>query len=186
MGTRKALKHLVVVLLTTALLTFALAACDAASPTTLQPTIPAGSATATTNSVDTGTPVPTVEPSPSPTGPGAQGGVADICSQPTNVTVHPPNNIPTYPGAVLHISQVDQSNASNVFYGFCTGARVQDVFTFYQQQLPGKGWSNLKTYTVDTVRQVRASQGQSQITVSISPSAVLSGTTNIFITVLGG
>jgi hypothetical protein len=154
-GTRKAWRRLAATVLAMGLLGFLLVACnDAASTTTSQPTTPASSVATTTNSADTGTPIPTVKPAPSPSGPGAQGGVADICSQPTSVTVHPPSNIPTYPGATLHISQVDSSNASNVFYGFCSGAAVEDIYTFYQQQLPGKGWSNLKTYVVGNVRQV--------------------------------
>src|SRR5262249_1506131 len=132
------------------------------------------------------TPLPTVKPAATPTGPGAQGGVADICSQPASVTVQPASDIPSFPGAQLHITQVDPSDSHNVFYGYCTSAAVQEVFTFYQQQLPSKGWGNVTTYSVDTVRQVKGTQGQTQITVNISPSAVLSGTTNIFITVLGG
>lgn len=188
MGTKKVWSQHAAILLSIGLLAFVLAACnDSTSATTPQPTTPVtGAATSSAGDGDTGTPIPTVKPAPSPTGPGAQSGVADICSQPTNVTVQPPSNIPTYAGAQLHISQVDPSDSTNVFYGFCSGAAVQDIYTFYQQQLPTKGWSKLTTYEVDTVRQVRASQGQTQITVSISPSAVLSGTTNISITVIGG
>jgi len=177
----------VAVLLGIALLVLVVAACnDATSTTSSQATTTVGSLAAATSTDDTGTPIPTVKPSPSPTGPGAQGGVADICSEAASVTVHPPNNIPSYPGSTLHISQVDPSDSSNVFYGYCTSAAVQDVFTYYQQQLPGKGWGNVSTYSVDTVRQVKATQGQAQITVSVSPSAVLANTTNIFITVIGG
>ena len=173
-------------LLSIALLALAMAACNDSTSTTSQATATTSGLTSATPTDDTGTPIPTVKPSPSPTGPGAQSGVADICSQPASVTAHPPSNIPSYPGATLHLSQVDPSDSSNVFYGFCTSAAVQDVFTFYQQQLPTKGWGNLTTYSVDTVRQVRATQGQTQITVSISPSAVLANTTNIAITVIGG
>jgi hypothetical protein len=187
MGTKKAWKRRVAILLAIGLLTFILTACnDSTSATTPQPTTPIAGATTGADGGDTGTPIPTVKPAPSPTGPGAQSGVADICSQPASVTVQPPSNIPTYAGARLHISQVDPSNSGNVFYGFCSGAAVQDIYSFYQQQLPGKGWSNLTTYEVAAVRQVRATQGQTQITVSISPSAVVSGTANISITVIGG
>jgi hypothetical protein len=173
------------VLLGAVLLALVLAGCgDTAGTSAPQPTATSGGSVSGT--VDTPTAAPTVKPAPSPTGPGAQSGVADICAQSASVTVRPPSNIPSYPNAQLHISQVDPSNSNNVFYGFCTSASVQDVLSFYQQQLPGKGWGSLKTYSIDTVRQVRAAQGGSQLTVSIAPSAVLSGTTNIAITVIGG
>ncbi len=177
----------VAALLGMALLALAVTGCgDSTSTSQSQPTATSSGAASGTSTAEAGTPIPTVKPAPSPTGPGAQGGVADICSQPKSVTVQPPSNIPAYPGAQLHITQVDPSNSGNVFYGYCTNAAVQDVFTFYQQQLPAKGWNNVTTYVVDTVRQVKGTQGQAQVTVNISPSAVLLGTTNIFITVIGG
>src|SRR5262245_55212036 len=150
-----------------ALLLLAVAGCaDATSTAQSRPTSTAGDLASATSTAEAGTPIPTVRPAPSPTGPGAQGGVADICSQPARVTVQPPSNIPRFPDAQLHITQVDPRDASNVFYGYCTGAAVPDVFAFYRQQLPGKGWGNVTTYAVDTVRQVKGTHGQTQITVN--------------------
>lgn len=131
--------------------------------------------------------LPTMTAVASPSGNSGTGGADAFCSGPTKISIQPGSNIPAYPGAVLHFSQ---ANGSNAFFGFCTGASTSDVQYFYALHLPKSGWSTLHTSTIASVVQITASQCASksapQIIVTIAPDASGTTTTSISIVVLAG
>jgi hypothetical protein len=131
--------------------------------------------------------LPTLTAAASPSGPGGTGGVGEFCSKPPAVSIHPGSKVPIYPGANLHFSQ---SNGSNAFYGFCTSASTSDVQNFYALQLRQAGWSGLQTSTISTVIQISAEQCAAQnpprIIVTIQPDVTGSTTTSISIVLLAG
>lgn len=123
----------------------------------------------------------TTAPLPVSTAP-AQDGTSDYCAGPKNVSTQPPATLPSYPGADLHVSQNTDGNS---LFGYCSSASVSDIASFYAQQLPGKGWSNVQTTTISFLQQITATQGSANLTVSVEPSATLSGTTEVLVVVLG-
>lgn len=135
------------------------------------------------------TPAPTLAQalaSPSSTDSATGQGTSTVnCAQPGTVTIHPGATIPIYPGAELHRSQ---ANGSNAFYGFCTSATVEVVQNFYAQQLPLTGWTGLQTSTNLPSVQIsaKATQSASQVIVTIAPDAAQANTTGIAVVVLAG
>jgi hypothetical protein len=131
--------------------------------------------------------LPTLTAVASPSGPGGTGGAKEFCSKPPDVSIHPDTNVPVYPGAVLHFSQ---ANGTNAFYGYCTSGTTSDVQNYYAQQLRSKGWSGLKTATIATVVQITAiqcaSQNPPQIIVTIAPDTTGTTTTSVSIVMLAG
>jgi hypothetical protein len=127
----------------------------------------------------TNTPAPTLTPVGTAN---AQAGAGDICDQPKNVSAQPPASIPGYPGAELHVSLLN--NGSGLF-GYCSSAQIDAVTSFYTQQLPGKGWTSVESHPLGDYQQVTGSQGNTQLTITISPDATKSGVVDILIIAQG-
>ncbi len=110
-----------------------------------------------------------------------QAGAADVCSQPKSVTTQPPQSVPAYPNAELHVTD---SNGGNGFYGYCVGDSVSTVAQWFGQQLPAKGWQQLQNTTIQSVEQISGANGSQRIIVTIAPDALTSGETDITVEVL--
>ncbi|MBF6589754.1 MAG: hypothetical protein IVW57_04390 [Ktedonobacterales bacterium] len=136
------------------------------------------------------TPTSGVTPAPRATAPTitpigtaeAQAGASDICDQPKSVATPPPASIPSYPSAELRVSLIQ--NGSGLF-GYCSSAPMGDIASFYTQQLPAKGWGSVHSGSLGGFQQITASQGETQLTLTISPDATQSGVTDILITAQG-
>ncbi len=127
-----------------------------------------GTATA---AVDTATPTPI-------SGPGAQFGSSQFCSQKPSVSVQLPPTIPPYPNAELRLSQADGANS---IYGLCTTVAVNVAIQFYADQLPGKGWQQLQRNSNNPVEQIMAKRSGENVTITIYPDAVIANETDIII-----
>ncbi len=127
-----------------------------------------GTATA---AVDTATPTPI-------SGPGAQFGSSQFCSQKPSVSVQLPPTIPAYPNAELRLSQADGANS---IYGLCTTSAVSVSIQFYADQLPGKGWQQLQRNSNTPVEQITAKRSGNNVTITIYPDAVIANETDIII-----
>lgn len=164
-----------------ALMMLWLAACDSGSGGGVNTAGTPGSgganvATATaggtvTTATDTATPTPI-------SGPGAQFGSSQFCSQKPSVSVQLPPSIPAYPNAELRLSQADGANS---IYGLCTTAAVTVAIQFYADQLPGKGWQQLQRNSNNPVEQITAKRSGSNVTITIYPDAVVANETDIII-----
>lgn len=140
-----------------------------ASPGTANATATAGgTATAASD-----TPTPTAI-----SGPGAQFGSSQFCSQKPNVSVQLPSSIPAYTGAELRLSEADGANS---IYGLCTTASVSAVAQFYADQLPGKGWQQLQQNSNNPAAQVTAKRSGDSVTITVYPDAQISNETDIII-----
>lgn len=145
-----------------------------------------------THGVSAATPIPGVtvvvgQNSATPTldvvgGQGAQEGIADICSQPSQVNAAVPDSIPSYPGAKLRLSDLSNGNGD---FGYCATAATADVAAFYAKQLPDKGWQNVTSYTFSSGKQVTATQGNAFLIVTMQPDVHTGGEADILITVNG-
>lgn len=156
-----------------------------ASNTAARTPTPNPSATARASASPDATASPTAGAAPTITPQGtapAEAGAGDICDQPANVSAQPPSSLPAYPGAQLHISFINNGNG---LFGYCSHAQVSDIAQFYTSQLPGQGWGSVDNHTLQTYRQVTASAGSTQLTITISPDNSQSGVTDILITAQG-
>ncbi|HEX6122563.1 MAG TPA: hypothetical protein VFY89_05355 [Ktedonobacterales bacterium] len=161
-----------------------LAGCDGGSTARTPTASPSATGRQTpTASATTGggeaSPVPTLSPVATAQ---SQAGAGDVCDQAKNVTAQPPSSIPGYPGAELHVSFIQ--NGSGLF-GYCSSAAPSEIANFYTQQLPGKGWSAVQSHPLGQYQQVTGSQGETQLTITISPDARQSNVTDILITAQG-
>lgn len=164
-----------------ALVVLMLAACDSGSSGTVNTagTPGASGANATTTAaggtatiaVDTATPTPI-------SGPGAQFGSSQFCSQKPSVSVQLPPSIPVYPNAELRLSQADGANS---IYGLCTTTAVGTAIQFYADQLPGKGWQQLQRNNNDPVEQITAKSSGNNVTITVYPDAEIANETDIII-----
>lgn len=136
---------------------------------TTAPTATSGDAA--TAAVDTATPTAI-------SGPGAQFGSSQFCSQKPSVSVQLPPSIPAYPNAELRLSQADGANS---IYGLCTTAAVSVAIQFYADQLPGKGWQQLQRNSNPPVEQITAKRSGNSVTITIYPDAVIANETDIII-----
>lgn len=165
------------------------AACAGGSQGTVSATTPGGSGSGGSG---TSTPVnglsatatvlaqtPTATPKP---GTGGQQGLAEFCSQPPSVSAPLPASVPSYPNAQLRVSQTSSGNG---LYGLCTADSVDAVASFYTTQLPAKGWQQVKSTTIQNVQQLKTSQGNAQLILTIEPDSQVSGTTQIVILTTG-
>lgn len=122
---------------------------------------------------------PTVTPKPGTSG---VQGVAEFCAQPPSVAAQMPASIPAYPNAELRVSQ---TSGGNGLYGMCTSDSVSAVASYYTAQLPTKGWQQVQSSTIQNVQQLKASQGNAHVILTIEPDAQLSGTTQIIVLTSG-
>lgn len=163
-----------------ALAALTLAACDGGSggQVSVIGTASPGTANAT---VTTGGTATAAADTPTPTaisGPGAQLGSSQFCSQKPNVSAQLPASIPAYPSAELRLSQADGSNS---IYGLCTTASVSAVIQFYADQLPGKGWQQLQRNSNDPAEQITARRSGDSVTITVYPDAQIGNETDIII-----
>ncbi len=146
----------------------ALAACGGSPSGTSSATAttPAGGGytPSANNTPPPGFPTPTVTPN----GGGVQAGASDVCSQTPSVTNQPPSNLPVYPNAQLVQGKTTQNNGQNVgIFDWCLASGSPDaVITFYTQQLPGAGWTNIQSYTGTDAKSILAQQGSEHLTLS--------------------
>lgn len=111
--------------------------------------------------------------------PSAIQGTTDACAQATAApTASLPSNIPSYPNAQLTIGS---TNGGSGVFGLCASDAVDAVASFYAAQLPAHGWQNLTNTVLDTSRQLTASQGGTNLIVTISPDTTLQGKTEVLI-----
>jgi hypothetical protein len=144
------------------------------------------SPTATTGSG--GTTPATGAPSPAPSGPtatpfdsgtpGAVLGSSDACASTDTPSASLPATIPAYPGAQLRIGAV---NGSRGVFGLCTSDSVAAVDSFYAAQLPTHGWQKVTDTSLDPSRQLLASQGATDLIITISPDSTNPGKTAVLI-----
>jgi hypothetical protein len=110
--------------------------------------------------------------------PGGQLGTTDACDASATPTASLPHSIPLYPNGTLHIGSV---NGDRGVFGFCTGDPVSAVDAYYQQQLPGAGWQNVRENALDPSRQILAAQGNLSLIITISPDSAQTGKTAVLI-----
>lgn len=171
----------VVALVVLGTLMLVLAACDSGSSgqVSTDSTVSPGSANATT--IAGGTPTATAADTATPTpisGPGAQFGSSQYCSEKPNVSVQLPPSIPAYPNAELRLSQADGGNS---IYGLCSTTAVNVAIQFYADQLPGKGWQQLQRNNNDPVEQITAKRSGYNVTITAYPDAKIANETDIII-----
>lgn len=161
-------------------LSVGLVACgeSTSASTALHPTANATGKATTTTTGETST---TTSPLPASTF-AAQDGTSDFCAAPTNVSAQPLSSLPQYPNAQLHVSQ---DTSGNYLFGYCSSDAVSAIASYYQQQLPTSGWSNVQSNQVSFLQQVTATQGSTHLTVSVEPSATLQNTTEVLVVVQG-
>jgi hypothetical protein len=109
-------------------------------------------------------------------------GANEICAAEKNVQASVPASVPTYPGAELRQSYTLDNNGT---YGYCAAAAHATVADFYLQQLPGKGWSNVKSNPMVIGNQVAGAKGSSSIFVTMLPDAKNGAQCDILIQVIG-
>lgn len=110
-----------------------------------------------------------------------QAGATDVCAEPVSITAQPPEFLPAYPGAHLHLTE---TNAGDGFYGYCASDAPDAVAQWYIQQLPGKGWQQITPTTISDVHQVTALQGSTRLVLTVAPDALTAGQTAITAEVL--
>ncbi|MDE3228469.1 MAG: hypothetical protein KGO05_01210 [Chloroflexota bacterium] len=155
----------------------ALVACG--SPSTASQATP----TATAASVASATPTaggPTATPLP---GSGNLAGVTDICTSKPNLTQTLRPELPAY-NANLRLAT--QTTGGAYEYGYCVSADVDTILKFYTAQLPGKGWTSIQTFINNATRNLIATRGAEQLTITISPDVVQAGNADLLIIVSGG
>jgi hypothetical protein len=109
-------------------------------------------------------------------------GANEICAAEKNVQTSVPASVPSYPGAELRQSYTLDNNGA---YGYCVTAAPSTVANFYLQQLPGKGWSNVRSNPMVLGNQVAGAKGSSSIFVTMLPDAKNAAQCDIFIQVIG-
>jgi hypothetical protein len=109
-------------------------------------------------------------------------GANEICASEKNVQTSVPASVPVYPGADLRLSYtLDNTGA----YGYCATATPPAVADYYLKQLPGKGWSNVKSNPMVIGNQVAGAKGSSSIFVTMLPDAKNAAQCDILIQVIG-
>ncbi len=162
-----------------------LGGCATAAPSATTTSTPAA-ATATSAPAATltpgGPPTPTITPLP---GSGNLAGATDICTSAINVTTTLPAEIPPYTGQ-LRLAQTNNDNGSqDGVYGYCSGDSVDAITAFYVAQLPGKGWQGIQTFDNNATRNIIATRGSEQLTITVSPDVVQTGSADLLIIVKG-
>jgi hypothetical protein len=109
-------------------------------------------------------------------------GANEICAAEKNVQTSVPASVPAYPGAELRQSYTLGNNGT---YGYCAAAAHATVADFYLQQLPGKGWSNVKSNPMVIGNQVAGAKGSSSIFVTMLPDAKNGAQCDILIQLIG-
>ena len=109
-------------------------------------------------------------------------GANEICAAEKNVQTPVPASVPPYPGAELRQSYTLDNNGT---YGYCATATPSTVADYYLQQLPGKGWSNVKSNPMVIGNQVAGAKGSSSIFVTMLPDAKNAAQCDILIQVIG-
>ncbi|MEO7001220.1 MAG: hypothetical protein ABI068_05425 [Ktedonobacterales bacterium] len=162
-----------------------LAACAAGSPggsasATATTASTGGTGGATTSTTTSGSPTPTFTPQ---SGQGNQAGVADICTATPSVKIALPANVPSFPGSTLILAE---NIGGNDEVGFCATAAASAVVSYYQQQIPTKGWSQVSTFTSNGSTSLLATKGASSsstLTVTISPDTINTNQVDILVIV---
>jgi hypothetical protein len=109
-------------------------------------------------------------------------GANEICASEKNVQTSVPTSVPAYPGAELRQSYTLDNNGT---YGYCATATSPAVADYYLKQLPGKGWSNVKSNPMVIGSQVAGAKGSSSIFVTMLPDAKNTAQCDILIQVIG-
>jgi hypothetical protein len=109
-------------------------------------------------------------------------GANEICAAAKNVQTSVPASVPPYPGAELRQSYTLDNNGT---YGYCVTAAPSAVADYYLKQLPGKGWSNVKSNPMVIGDQVAGAKGGSSIFVTMLPDAKNAAQCDILIQVIG-
>lgn len=159
-------------------LALALAGCASGGTTTAKtatPTQPAEPTATLANPTGSGTPTPTAA--------GVAGsGSLDICQPvtPTPIQVSAPPEVPVYQGARLKLAE---ANGPTSEFGYCITGTVSAVATFYTQALPGKGWSDIKTFVnLATENIIATHQNPNEsLTVTVSPDTLQQGNVDLLI-----
>lgn len=156
-------------------LSLTMAACDSTTnvKTTAQVTSTALIATPTTGAAG-----PTATPLP---GSGNLVGATDICTAAVSVLTQLPADIPPY-NAQLRLAQ---SNNGNSEFGYCVSASVDTVASFYAAQLPGKGWQSIQSFHNNATRNLIATRGAENLTITVSPDVLQPGKADLLIIVQG-
>jgi hypothetical protein len=155
-------------------LCLALAACSTGD-NGATPTATTGSGATVAAGTTTASPTTQSGPTSTPFGngtPGAQLGTTDVCSEPANSPSNLPSTIPAYPGAQIRVGSL---NGNSGVFGLCIADTVQNVDTFYAAQLPTHGWQKVTDEALGTSRQLTASQGSTNLVLTISPDAAIPG-----------
>lgn len=121
---------------------------------------------------------PTITPLP---GSANLAGATDICTSPISVSTQLPAEIPAFDGQL----RLAQSSGGNSEFGYCSSASVQSIAAFFNTQLPGKGWQNIQTFTNNASRNLIATRGAENLTITISPDVVQTGNADLLIILTG-
>lgn len=160
----------------------ALAGCDTGAHSAAQSQTPASSATATEAPPPTptqgGPPTPTITPLP---GAGNLAGATDICTSAISVSTTLPPEIPAYSGQL----RLAETSGANAEFGYCTSDGVDTIANFYKAQLPGKGWQQIQLFTNNATRNIIATRGSENLTITISPDVVQTGSSDLLIILTG-
>ncbi len=125
-----------------------------------------------------GAPTPTITPLP---GSGNLAGATDICTSAISVSTTLPPEVPAYSGQL----RLAETSGSNAEFGYCTSDNVDTIANFYKAQLPGKGWQQIQTFTNNATRNIIATRGSENLTITISPDVVQTGSSDLLIILTG-
>ncbi|HET9110754.1 MAG TPA: hypothetical protein VFN78_08015 [Ktedonobacterales bacterium] len=117
---------------------------------------------------------PTVTPLP---GSANLAGATDICTTPVSVSTTLPPEIPPYTGQL----RLAQTSGGAAEFGYCSSDNVATITSFYVAQLPGKGWQNIQTFENNATRNIIATRGSENLTVTVSPDVVQTGSADLLI-----
>lgn len=157
-----------------------LAACASAAPSVAKTTPPAATSTNAPPATPTlgGPPTPTFTALP---GAGNLAGATDICTSAINVSTTLPPEIPPYNGQL----RLAQTNNGDAEFGYCSGDSVDTITSFYAAQLPGKGWQKIQTFTNNATRNIIATRGNENLTITVSPDVIQTGSADLLIILTG-
>jgi hypothetical protein len=151
----------------------ALAGCDTGGATSTR----SPAATATLSSMATTTTGPASQTGTALPGSGNLVGATDICTATVSVNTALPADIPAY-DAQLRLADTNNGNGE---YGYCVNASVDAIASFYMTQLPGKGWQSIQKFDNNATRNIIASRGKENLTITVSPDVLQSGSTDLLI-----
>ncbi len=121
-----------------------------------------------------GPPTPTVTPLP---GSANLAGATDICTTAISVSTTLPPEIPPYSGQL----RLAQSSGGAAEFGYCSTDSVATIAAYYSAQLPAKGWQNIQTFVNGGTRNIIATRGGENLTVTVSPDVVQTGSADLLI-----